>query len=243
MEALATFDSGGHRSVAAGSPFGLDVLPFSRPARAFSGDFYRWRALDGGTFFAIGDVKGKGLDAAVVTAMIQEVLDAWEPYLDGGEALHTLLLDIDAMLQRETAPSCFATAAFGRVDAHGEMQILNAGHCPPILLEVGGGTRRIPSHGPPLGLLPGLSWEIGSEHLAPGETLCLYTDGVMEATSNNDEEYGIERLEAVLAGLGSSALDRVASGLVADLRHHTGSAEPEDDLTLLLLRRGLRVVA
>ena len=214
-----------------------EIVAFSRPAQTFSGDFYRYRRFSDSVFFALGDVTGKGLDAAVIMAMIQEVVDEHEVRIDGPSALCDLIYDLDSMLLSESAPNCFASMVLGRMTSGGQLDLINAGHCPPLIVDARGNCRSLPSNGPLVGLLPDMRWQVGQESLAHAETLCLYSDGVIEAPSPSDDDYGLERLEHALRRSAALPLSQLASALLDDVRLHGNSPTFADDLTLLLLRQ------
>jgi len=204
----------------------LDVHAISIPARAFTGDFYFVRHADDRFLFALGDVAGKGLNAAVVMAMIQEELERTscdDPSADMMR-LHTFLKPLIPLNR-------FATAVAGYVSDQGVVRLANAGHCPPIIVRADGSTEEISSTGPVLGVLSSSQWRTFETTLNRGESLVLYSDGVIETTSKNGEEFGTGRLTAALNGNDSKA---IAASVLQAVRHH---GKTEDDLTLLVIRR------
>jgi phosphoserine phosphatase RsbU/P len=204
----------------------LDVHATSIPARAFTGDFYFVHHADDRFLFALGDVAGKGLNAAVFMAMIQEELDRTscdDPSADMMR-LHTFLKPLIPLNR-------FATAVVGQVAHDGAVKLANAGHCPPLVLRSDGSVEEIASTGPVLGVLSSSQWRTFETTLRRGESLVLYSDGVIETRSQDGEEFGTRRLIAALNGNDSETI--AASVLKAV--HDYGKTE--DDLTLLVIRR------
>jgi phosphoserine phosphatase RsbU/P len=194
----------------------------SRPARAFTGDFYFTHREGARTWFALGDVAGKGLPAAIVMAMIQEELElriascasaACDPATTT-RRLHEFLAPL-------LPSNRFATAVLGHLDDDGTLTIVNAGHCPPLLARADGTVEELGSTGPLLGILPRPRWVSITRQLAHGDALVLYSDGVTEATLAGGCELGVDGLRERVENR-ANLLD----GL-----------ETNDDVTLVILRR------
>jgi len=225
-------------AVAAIQPSNADVHAISVPARTFTGDFWFTHRAHDRLWFAIGDVAGKGLPAALVMAMIQEELEhriascartACDPAVTM-ERLHAFLRPL---LPRNR----FATAVIGTLRDDGTLTIVNAGHCPPLLVREDGRIAAIPSTGPVVGVLPNPQWQTSTLALAPGEMLLLYTDGVTEATCcDDDEEFGRHGIEQVLRGSSRSSARAVAASILDAVRRHEGN-ERGDDLTLMAIMK------
>lgn len=215
-------------------PFDLHAV--ARPAGRFTGDFYLTAASREGLWIAIGDVAGKGLEAALVTSLAQEVL---EPLMRcccrPGELVRAVH---EALLPELRPPHLFLTLVVGHVEPGGRLRLVNAGHFPPLLARPDGSVEEIPSHGPLVGVLPDPRWGGLDRRLAPGESLVLYSDGLLEATSPEGEELGMARLrEAVSRRAGASRARDLADGLLREERRHRDGRPPHDDTTVLVLRR------
>jgi len=217
---LALFRS----SIAARHP--LDIHAISIPFGAFTGDFYSVHRAADRLWFTLGDVAGKGLSAAVVMAMIQEELE--RTTCDDPAAnmmrLHTFLRPV-------VARNRFATVVTGYVRDDGTLAIANGGHCPPLIVRADGSVEEIASTGPVIGVLPMSQWRTFQTTLAEGESLVLYTDGVIETRSADGEEFGADRLITALAG---SDAEEVAQSVVNAVNRY---GKREDDLTILVIRR------
>jgi len=213
-----------------------DVHAVSLPATAFTGDFYFTYRYEDRLWFAVGDVAGKGLSAAVVMAMIQEELEhriascastRCDPAATMGR-LHEFLRPI-------VPRNRFATAVIGHLAEDGTLRIVNAGHCPPLVTRADGRIESIASSGPVVGMLSESRWSSHTTRLEPGEMLILYSDGLIEARSSSGEEFGIDRLEAVLRTQPRASARQTAEAVLAAVNRHVASRE--DDLTLVVVRR------
>ncbi len=183
----------------------------------------------------VADVAGKGMTAALLAACL-EALSAGP--IEEGLPPEAICARIARLLYARTSAESFATAFLGVLDpATGRLRYANAGHNPALLVRASGEVERLLATGTPLGVLPAARYTVAEVTLAQGEFLVLYTDGIVEATNPDDEEYGLERMiETVLRHRGES-LDRLARALNADLETFVRGIPFADDRTLVLLRR------
>jgi sigma-B regulation protein RsbU (phosphoserine phosphatase) len=215
-----------------------EVHAISIPARAFTGDFYFMHRATDRLWFALGDVAGKGLPAALVMALIQEELEhrivscartACDPSVT--------MTRLHAFLKPLIASNKFATAIIGNLHDDGTLQIANAGHCSPMIVRRSGEIECIASTGPVVGVLPSSQWTTFETVLEHGESLVLYSDGVSEAESVAGEEFGVRRLAAALkAAPGRRTPEEISEYLHKTVEQHTGGAR-KDDLTILAITR------
>ncbi|MGH9379992.1 MAG: PP2C family protein-serine/threonine phosphatase [Thermoanaerobaculia bacterium] len=214
---------------------GHEVYGWSRPARQVGGDYYDLLPLQEQRFgFVLGDVTGKGMPAAL---MVSTLHAAWRLLAAAGEA-QELLTRINGYLFRSSAANHFATLFFGSLDpASGHVRYINAGHNPAVVVSADGSSRLLPSGGLPIGLLEGSRWQEQETRLAPGELLCVYSDGLTEANAADGEELGLDRLTGLLV----AGRDRPLADLMDDLRAQldawAADTPQSDDQTVLLLRR------
>lgn len=202
------------------------------------GDYYDFFELPGGKLgILIADVAGHGPPAATVMAMLHAILHCY-PGLHAPEPSAVLKFANDRLCASRM-DGTFVTAVFAVYDPRTrELTHASAGHPSPRLIDTNSRTvRSLKSDGgPPIGIAPDFVCRSGREVLAPGQSLVLYTDGVIEAFDSAREMFGDERLDAAL-----SALDPGADpGAVIDAVHravfaHTGRLSREDDQTLVVL--------
>ena len=207
------------------SPASVDVYAVSRPAREFTGDFFYTRRDGQRLWFALGDVAGKGINAAVIMAMIQEELEARIETLSDPAAV---MAHLHEFLRTVLPPNKFASAVIGHLHDDGSLIVANAGHCAPVIVRESGATKEIGSTGPVAGILPVARWRSTSEHLETGDSLVLYSDGLAEARDDAGEEFGTRGVRA--AASGRSAREIGESILAAAYAYAA-----EDDLTLVVL--------
>lgn len=215
----------------------IDLHATMRPAREIGGDFYDALLIGNHLVFALGDVSGKGIAAALFMAQTVTLLRT--------EARHGLgaaetLRRINRLLCEENSQNMFVTVCLGTLDlSSGRVRLGNAGHLPPLHGEAGAWQ---PLPVPPASLLGVWDDAEFSEiefQLAPGDGLLLYSDGVTEARPAGDdsavEMFGEARLRACLAGCDAAAAGVIAcvEGAVAD---YARGRPPFDDAALLALR-------
>jgi phosphoserine phosphatase RsbU/P len=211
------------------------------PARQVAGDFYDYFKLPSGQLaFFVGDVSGKGMPAALFMIAVRTLCRHVAKEVDRPSQLLTKLNTELA----DDNPSCmFVTLAQGQYDpATHEMVMASGGHPPPVLRRANGETEVVAlKPGRLLGYSGGvLQFPEVRLTLEPGDTLLLYTDGVLEARWKNDRKvmFGTERICALARDfLPSRPLAECAEAAKVAIDLFTGSTELQDDLTLLLLRR------
>ena len=213
------------------------------PAKLAGGDFYDYFRLDGRRLcFAVGDVSGKGVSAAMLMATSLTLLRAYlseaAGEADSGALAANMLLRMDETLARQNESMQFVTAILGVLDEENGLTVLaNGGHNSPLIIR--GGVRAEYLTLPPGGVLgAGLCKEFTATRLtlAPGDTLFLYTDGVTEAMAADDSFFGEERLLAVVTEAASKS-PRVLAGTVMDaVRAFSIGRELADDVTVLAVR-------
>jgi serine phosphatase RsbU (regulator of sigma subunit) len=215
---------------------GWELLTHLESCTEVGGDLYDVFPLpDGRLAVVIGDVAGKGLGAALLVSSLLPLLRG----LAGSIAdLSDLIHRLNAVLFAATEPIRYATLFVGLLDpATGELAYVNAGHNPPFVVRGDGTTYTLTGTGLPVALMDDGVWKAGAASLAAGDLLALYTDGIPEAWNADDEDYGDERLRALLASLHGRPTAEVRDAVLADVKAFVGEAPTSDDVTLVLLRR------
>lgn len=207
----------------------LDIYAVSLPARAFTGDFYFISRQSERTWIAVGDVAGKGLHAAVFMAMIHEELERLSARAEGPAELAATL---NATLAAHLPDNRFVTAAVATIDPTGWLEIVNAGHC-PVLIRRENEIKTVSATGPVLGVFTSPSWKTRRLLMQPRDSVLLFTDGLLEAQSQDGSEFGLERATTSFA----SAPDHDATAAGKALLREVEPFRRHDDLTLVLLRR------
>lgn len=213
-------------------PAVVDVHAISRPARTYTGDFYFTHRYEDRLWFAIGDVAGKGLNAAVVMAMIHEELEERIARCAVTKCNPAATMQrLHEFLRPLLAPNRFASAVIGHLqDRGGTLTLANAGHCPPLIRRIDGRVERVNSTGPVAGVLHASRWTSATTRLEHGESLVMYTDGLPESTRDG-QEIGTEAIELAAARDGA----RNAKEMAERIAKVAGIVE--DDLTIVVVRR------
>ncbi len=212
---------------------GWDIAYHYEPAGPVSGDYCDLMCgRDGALYFALGDVAGKGVAAAMLMSHLSAML----------RALVSVELPLAALMERasrvfseSTLPTHYATLVCGRASASGEVEICNAGHPPPLVVREQGITA-IDATGLPIGMFSSERFSARAVHLAAGESLLLYSDGLLEAESPGGAEYGLERLSALAASGVRLAPSALVGACVRDVTAFRG-AKVSDDLTVMAIRK------
>jgi sigma-B regulation protein RsbU (phosphoserine phosphatase) len=191
------------------------------------GDLYEVVPGDGGVRVVVGDVRGKGLEAVHLAAL---VLGAFREAASVERALEQVAAAVDRAVAGEITLEEFVTALFVEILPGGEVRVVNCGHHPPLRLTDKKAEYLTPGEAnPPLGLAP--DFVVEAHHLDRGDRLLLYTDGLVEARSRDRRFF--ELAPDVLASLGRRSLDTALDNLVAQVLRHSGG-HLDDDLALLL---------
>jgi CHASE2 domain-containing sensor protein/serine phosphatase RsbU (regulator of sigma subunit) len=214
----------------------FDLHAVLEPARTVGGDFYDFfQPRPDRLFFLLGDVAGKGLPGCLFMAVSKSLYKSTA--LRQARDTAAIMTEANGQIARENAESLFVTAFAGMLALDsGALQYSNAGHEEPYVVRAGAPPRRLPAvGGPPLCVLDDFEYEGARVEIAPGDTIVLMTDGVVEAMNAAGELYGRQRLEAVLAGA-DGAPATVVEAIRADVARFTADAEPADDLAIMALR-------
>jgi serine phosphatase RsbU (regulator of sigma subunit) len=213
-----------------------EVHGLSIPSKHVGGDFYDVVPTEDGAYLvAIADVSGKGVPAALLSSMLQASL---RTQAGTTASVSTILRNINGLLFRSTAIQQFATFFLARVDSRqGLMTFSNAGHNWPVVFRANGERQYLERGGTVLGILETVEYEEERVRLAPGDRVVLYTDGISEAMDGSGEFFGDDRLCDIVQHMSRAMTAReISDQLLAALRVFLGSVEPQDDMTLLVLR-------
>jgi sigma-B regulation protein RsbU (phosphoserine phosphatase) len=227
---------------------GYELLGWNRPARQIGGDYYDlFRRQDGRVDLVVGDVSGKGMPAALMVSTLHSALHLLLDQVGVGPALLEML---NRHVFESSTANKFITLLLAELEpASGRLTYLNAGHNPGMLLRDAGKTadgtsdalqvEELGASGLPIGVLSGSRFQARSLTLEPGDLLCIYSDGITEAESPEDEEFGTARLLALLREHGRRPLAEVLEAIQAATGSFSAGLPQGDDQTLVLLRRRL----
>lgn len=217
----------------------------TRPAKVVGGDFYDFVTPRPDTVgLLVGDVSGKGVPAALTMAQLLAQFRLYARDIDSpAEVLAKLNVDLSERSRRGLFASvCYLTLNL----ADGVVTCANAGHPPALRISASEVTPFSDASGPPLGILPEMSWHDTTLQLSPGDGLLLYSDGIIEARSMNTlqdtavvegfEEYGVEGLQRRLASLFGRSPRMMLDDVYQDVHSFCAPGAPHDDCTMISLR-------
>lgn len=206
----------------------------NEPARQVGGDFYDVITLDDAFAIAIADVSDKGMPAALYMALSRSLL-LCEARLS--RSPFDVVCSVNELLLELGRPNMFVTVFFGLVNRRTrELRYVRAGHDYPLLLR-GDEIRELHGRGMALGLMPTRA-EFYSEEtitLQPGDRLVLYTDGLSDVLSPDQQFYSRERLGRLLQRHAALPIDRLCPAVFADLHAYRATAPQFDDMTMLVV--------
>jgi sigma-B regulation protein RsbU (phosphoserine phosphatase) len=206
-----------------------------RAALGVGGDYYDVFSLEDGRLgLAIGDVSGKGISAALLMASLRASLRGVS--LNSPRNFADLMHKINVLVYEASASNRYATFFFAAYDPKTRrLECVNAGHNPPVLLR-NGEVIRLEAGGPVVGLLPLAPYLEQALTLEPGDLLLLYTDGISEAMTHDDEEWGEDRMIEAATKVRAKDAAEVLRALFAACDKFTAGAPQHDDMTMLILK-------
>ncbi|MBI2432088.1 MAG: SpoIIE family protein phosphatase [Candidatus Hydrogenedentes bacterium] len=221
----------------------FEVYGETRPAKTVGGDFYDFvRPHPDLAGILIGDVSGKGVPAALTMA---QLLAQFRLYARDSVSPTDVLRKLNADLVRQSQGGLFCSLCYVMLDLiSGEVVAANAGHLPAICIGADGASFFAPASAPPLGIVLEGPWQDERLQMSPGETLLLYTDGIVEARSTvtvpspgqPPAEYGEEGLYWACDRLSGAPPQAVVERINEDVRRFCAPLQPHDDCTMIALR-------
>lgn len=220
----------------------LELRGVCNPARMVSGDYYDFIPMaNDGLAFAIGDVAGKGISAALLMASIQSTMRTQLAAVNGNGAHRfsaaTLVGTLNRQLYATTSAEKYATFFFALYEeATRALTYTNAGHLAPMLLR-GGDFQMLDSTGTVVGAFPVARYEEKTVILQPGDLLVAYTDGIEEPENVYGEQFGEDRLKDVIVKYAKADSAELIARTMEAVVQWTGEGELQDDMTMVVARR------
>jgi phosphoserine phosphatase RsbU/P len=210
------------------------IRAFSRPTRQLGGDFYDFISVNAGQLTGVlGDVSGKGIPAALLSSF---TLGALNMEFRSSPRPDVVLNSVNKVLCEKTPSHRFVTLFLFQFGADGKGHFISAGHNAAYLFRAASGTvEELPSGGMPLGMFPFASYAPVPVELNPGDVLVVYSDGLTEAENGAQQEFGEERLLALIRSEASRGVEAMESTLLAEVDKFTEGAMQTDDITFLLI--------
>jgi sigma-B regulation protein RsbU (phosphoserine phosphatase) len=212
---------------------GWDISYHYQPAGVVGGDYCDLiDDGDGGLYFVLADVSGKGVAAAMLSSNLRAV---FRSLITVGMSTAELMHRANRLFHQSALPTQYATLVCGKATQNGEIELVNAGHLPALLSSQSGITL-LESTGQPLGIFDDQKFIAAKARLHSGDTLVLYTDGVSETENDGGDEYGIERLRKVIDQHRAGCTEKLVDACKQQLAQFRGRRERFDDETFLAIQ-------
>ncbi len=215
---------------------GLDLAGHNAPCRTVGGDYYHFFPYPNGRVaMVLGDVSGKGMPASLLMMGLQARV---EILIDEPDDLAHMMTRLNRITQANCPDGRFITLFLCVLDSEtGELKYANAGHNPPVIVRQDGSYLTLPGGGPVLGILSGIEYQQYSARLEKGEVLGIYSDGITEAVTPDDEEFETVNLAAALHAHRNDPAEEIVKHVNAAVAEWTRHAPAADDITLIVARR------
>jgi sigma-B regulation protein RsbU (phosphoserine phosphatase) len=210
---------------------GFDIYGKSIPAETVGGDFFDYLPISSQILgLSIADASGHGLPAAL---MVRDVHMGLRMGMDRDFKIVRTLEKLNQIIHRSRITTKFVSMFYGELESSGLFIYCNAGHNPPFLLK-GNRVEMLRHGGPILGPTPDATYNRGYTNVEPGDVLCMYTDGIVEAHDKKDREFSLERLQSIV----KTNRNRPAQEIVTEILHKVDKWgwAGEDDRTVLIVR-------
>lgn len=215
----------------------FDIAGLSEPLETVGGDFYDFIPLSDKILgIAIADVSGHGLPAAL---QVRDIYMGLRMGLGRDYKIVRTIERLNRIIHRSSLTSRFVSLFYGELELNGNFLFVNAGHPPPFHLSAGGDVTLLEAGGLVLGPVPDATYERGFVAVRPGDTLVLYTDGIVEARcSDASEEFGIDRLVEVVRRARDRPAKEIAGEIFREVAGYCSHGVASDDRTVIVVRCG-----
>jgi serine phosphatase RsbU (regulator of sigma subunit) len=213
---------------------GYGICGVNFPCRTVGGDYFDFGMEEGRFLFALGDVSGKGSGAALLMTVLRAAVRAHWAERPPNQAMAR----INRMVCQNIPTNKYVTFFMASLDpASGRVSYVNAGHNPPLLVRADGSVDTLAEGGMVLGFVDPTDYGEGTAELRPGDMLVIFSDGVTETWSADDEEYGEQRLADLLIRERGLAPEALQAALLEELDNFARGTKATDDRTLIVIKR------
>lgn len=212
---------------------GIDIAALSRPARQVGGDYHAFFERENGMTMVVADVSGKSMPAALLVSALHAAVQL---LVGEGRELGEVATELNRHIHKWSAENKFITCILASIDRESEtLEYVNAGHNPGYVM-VAGKLEMLKSHGLPIGMLAQSKYMTQARSFPGGSTVVLYSDGITEAENEAEEEFGTDRLEALLNESVGAHPTTLRDQIAAAVDSFVGTAPQHDDQTLVVAR-------
>ncbi len=214
---------------------GFDVAGLNMPSRLVSGDYYDFiRIVEGQWGLVVGDVSGKGIPSSLIMASFRASLLA---EIRNNYSIRTIMQKVNQLLWESTDDHQFVTAFYGVLDEQRKiLTYCNAGHNPVILIRADGTAVKLETGGLILGAFADSTYWENFAQIFPGDTLLLYSDGVTEIYNDEEEEFGVNRLQALVTANRHFTSKEITLLVKEHILEFAADKTIQDDFTLVVLK-------
>lgn len=215
---------------------GFEIAAFNRIANTVGGDIYDFVPLaDGRLAVLFGDASGHGMAAGLIMAVAHA---AFRTQLEVDPSPRAVFTTLNRILCRTGGRRSFFAGVYLLLEPDGKFEVIVAGHPPVLHIAADGSTCRVHGAGAyPLGIKNSCPWVPVSAELAPGETLVVHSDGLLEARNVQEDFFGDERIQSSIRWCAGRSAPEVLSAIVGHWQSFAGEMPIEDDVSIGVLRR------
>jgi serine phosphatase RsbU (regulator of sigma subunit)/pSer/pThr/pTyr-binding forkhead associated (FHA) protein len=216
---------------------GWDIYGTNTPCYTVGGDYYDFVTRPGGNLaFALGDVSGKGIPAAMMMMVLRATVNSSTQQKD---SVDSIIAQTNRVMFHNSPEQSYVTFFLGDLNPEsGDLSYVNAGHIPPILYRAASKSHeRLEVGGTVVGLFDGMVYEEGQTQLESGDILIVFTDGISEAWGEDDEEFGEERMADLIKKHASLNAKDLIDTIQQEVDRYTGGSRPSDDCTMVVVKR------
>jgi sigma-B regulation protein RsbU (phosphoserine phosphatase) len=212
----------------------FDIAGFSTPAEVVGGDFFDFIPVSEKIIgLAIADASGHGLPAAL---QVRDVFTGLRMGVARDFKITRTVERLNRIIHQSRLTTKFVSLFYGELEQEGNLIYVNAGHPPPLHLHARGATP-LKQTGLVLGPSAGATYSRGFLSLERGDSLLLYTDGMVEAADSRGREFGLERLKKAFLAVRERDSQEITKALLERVKEFTGHSAPADDRTVVIVRR------
>lgn len=212
-----------------------EIFTFYQASRYLGGDYYHFFPFSNSFSWVVADVSGKGAPAALLGANLHACLHAFADRADCGK---DLVQKVNRHFHACTTSDKYATFFWGNIDyQQHRFKYINAGHTPPLLIKRDGAVQRLKPGGLPIGIVESFEFEETETGIEPGDSLLVFSDGITDALSPENERFGKHCLPRLARQYGYLPPAELGKVILDQLGSFVGASKYPDDITLLILRR------
>ncbi|MEW6731619.1 MAG: SpoIIE family protein phosphatase [Acidobacteriota bacterium] len=215
---------------------GYDMIGISFPCREIGGDYYDFiQRKSGRIIFALGDVSGKGIGAALLMSSLHAALRA---QAQTGLGPAEIITEVNNYIFESSPENKFLTLFCAELDpVVGRLCYSNAGHNPPILVCSDNRVMKLEAGGLPVGITNDIGYEDDTVLMSPGDVLVIYSDGITDSVNEADEDFGEQRLIDVIRRYRNRTASQLRDRIDEALTQFVGQSPPIDDMTIMIVKR------